>query len=47
MLVSTRQPLPSKMQVLHMRRKRAHVGRGEIFLDLPVHTSCTRRQLTN
>jgi hypothetical protein len=25
----------------------SHIGRDEIFLDLPVHTSCTRVPLTN
>lgn len=38
--------LPSKMLFLLMRHKLAHVDCGEIFLDLPVHTSCTRRLLT-
>jgi hypothetical protein len=33
--------------IIHMRHKPAHVGCDKIFLDLPVHTSCTRGLLTN
>src|SRR5579864_146953 len=37
---------PIKVDVPHFRRP-AHIGCHEIFLDLPVHTSCTRRLLTD
>ena len=44
--------LPSGIFVVHIAiaphfRRPAHIGCRRIFLGLPVHTSCTRRLLTN
>lgn len=37
----------AEIQTPRMRHKPAHVGCEKIFLDLPVHTPCTRRLLTD
>jgi hypothetical protein len=38
LLVSTHRPPTIEMHILYMHHRPAHVGCGEIFLDVPVHT---------
>lgn len=42
-----RRARPELGQLLPNFRRPSHIGCDEIFLDLPVHTSCTRRSLTD